>query len=117
VPLPRLTGDALVQIHCHQHAVLDPAAELHVLTGAGLAADAVPSGCCGMAGSFGFEAAKYDVSRKAAERVLGPAVRAAPTDTLIIASGFSCREQIEQLTCRPTLHPAEALARGLTAAD
>jgi Fe-S oxidoreductase len=112
---PRVSGAALVQIHCHHHAVLDPAAELAVLEAAGLDAHAVPSGCCGMAGSFGFEAAKYEVSRRAAERVLTPAVREAPADALIVASGFSCREQIEQLTGRATLHAAEVLASGLAA--
>lgn len=117
LPLPPLEGRALVQIHCHQHAVLDPSAELHALRAAGLEADAVPAGCCGMAGSFGFEAAKYQISRRAAERVLAPAVRAAPADMLIVASGFSCREQIEQLAGRATLHPAEAMARGLPSAQ
>jgi FAD/FMN-containing dehydrogenase/Fe-S oxidoreductase len=111
---PRVEGEALVQIHCHQHAVLDPAAELRVLGEAGLHARSMASGCCGMAGSFGFEAAKYEVSLKAAERVLAPCVRAAPQATLILANGFSCREQIEQLTGRATLHAADALAAGLT---
>jgi Fe-S oxidoreductase len=115
VSLPPRSGAALLQIHCHHHAVLDPASELKVLHASGLDAHAIPSGCCGMAGSFGFEAAKYEISRRAAERVLAPAIRAAPADTLIVASGFSCREQIEQLTGRPTLHAAEALARGLAA--
>lgn len=115
LPLRQVGGAALVQIHCHHHAVLDPAAELKVLQSAGLDAHAVPSGCCGMAGSFGFEVSKYQVSRTAAERVLAPAVRSAPEDALIVASGFSCREQIEQLTGRPTLHAAEALARALAA--
>jgi FAD/FMN-containing dehydrogenase/Fe-S oxidoreductase len=110
---PRTEGQAMVQMHCHQHAVLDAGAELQVLTASGLDAGAVPSGCCGMAGSFGFEAAKYEVAMAAGERVLLPAVRAAPQETLILANGFSCREQIEQATGRPTLHMAEALALGL----
>jgi Fe-S oxidoreductase len=110
---PPLDGEALVQIHCHQHAVLDPAAELQVLEAAGLKARALPSGCCGMAGSFGFEAAKYHVSMAAAERVLLPAIRASEASTLILANGFSCREQIEQATGRRTLNVADALATGL----
>ncbi|HEX3405918.1 MAG TPA: FAD-binding and (Fe-S)-binding domain-containing protein [Caulobacteraceae bacterium] len=111
--LPKLSGQALVQIHCHHHAVLDPGAELKVLNATGLEAHAIPSGCCGMAGAFGFEASKYVISMMAADRVLTPAVRDAPASTLILANGFSCREQIEQATGRPTLHMAEALARGL----
>ena len=110
---PAVSGDALVQIHCHHHAVLDPGAELRTLNAAGLEAHAIPSGCCGMAGAFGFEASKYEISMMAGERVLLPAVRAAPASTLILADGFSCREQIEQATGRPTLHMAEALALGL----
>src|SRR5207302_11026752 len=108
-------GKALLQVHCHQHAVLDPGAALRVLKAAGLDAEAIASGCCGMAGSFGFEAAKYAISAVAAERVLLPAVRAAPAETVIVADGFSCREQIEQGAGRPTLHLAELLARGLQA--
>jgi Fe-S oxidoreductase len=69
-----------------------------------------------MAGSFGFETEKYAVSMAAAERVLLPKVRAAAPDTLVIANGFSCREQIEQGARRPTLHIAELLARGVSAA-
>ncbi len=104
-----------MQIHCHQHAVLDAAAELKVLSKAGFEAEPVPAGCCGMAGAFGFEAGKYEVSMAAAERVLLPAVRAAPEGRLILANGFSCREQIEQGTGRATLHVAEALAAHLEA--
>ena len=70
-----------------------------------------------MAGAFGFEAAKYDVSMKIGEQVLLPRVRAAAADTSILANGFSCREQIEQATGRPTLHIAELVARQLNAAD
>jgi Fe-S oxidoreductase len=110
---PAVSGTALVQTHCHHHAVLDAAAELRVLQAAGVHAQAILSGCCGMAGSFGFEADKYAVSMTAAERVLLPAVRQAPDDTLILANGFSCREQIEQGAGRPTLHVAELLTRGL----
>jgi Fe-S oxidoreductase len=68
------------------------------------------SGCCGMAGSFGFDRRKYDVSMKIGERVLLPAVRNADEATLIIADGYSCREQIAQATGRRALHVAEVLA-------
>jgi hypothetical protein len=68
------------------------------------------SGCCGMAGSFGYEKDKYDVSIKAGERVLLPEVRKAGLSTLIVADGFSCKEQIEQETNRHALHLAEVIA-------
>ena len=67
------------------------------------------AGCCGMAGSFGFDADKYDVSQAIGERVLLPAVRKAAADTLIVSDGFSCREQIAQATGREALHLADAL--------
>lgn len=66
-------------------------------------------GCCGMAGSFGFEQDKYDVSIAVGELELLPAVRQAPADCLIIADGFSCREQIAQCTDRHALHLAEVI--------
>jgi Fe-S oxidoreductase len=100
---------ALVQIHCHHHAVIKPDAELHVLDRLGLDYEVMKSGCCGMAGSFGFETGKYPVSIAAAERVLLPKIASAP-DSIILANGFSCREQIEQSSRRPTLHIAELLA-------
>jgi FAD/FMN-containing dehydrogenase/Fe-S oxidoreductase len=104
---------ALVQFHCHHHAVLDTAAERRVLDRLGLNYEVMASGCCGMAGSFGFEAEKYPVSMAAAERVLLPKLRAAPSGSLILANGFSCREQIEQGSGRPTLHIAELVTRAL----
>jgi Fe-S oxidoreductase len=112
----RLAGRrALVQMHCHQHAVLDTGAERRVLDRLGLDHEILASGCCGMAGAFGFEAAKYDVSMAAAERVLLPRIREAPEDALVIANGFSCREQIEQGTGRRTLHISQILAKGFAA--
>jgi hypothetical protein len=83
--------------------------EKKLLDKIGLDCEMPETGCCGMAGSFGFETGKYDVSRACAERVLLPAVRSAGKDTLIIADGFSCREQIEQLTDRHALHTAQVL--------
>jgi Fe-S oxidoreductase len=111
----KLSGRALVQVHCHHHAVIKPDTLRQILDRLGLDYEIMASGCCGMAGSFGFEAKKYDVSMKAAERVLLPKIRAAAPDTLIIASGFSCREQIEQGSGRKTLHMADVLARAVTA--
>jgi Fe-S oxidoreductase len=112
-PGARRFASALVQMHCHHHAVIKPASEQHVLDQLGIDYEIMKSGCCGMAGSFGFESGKYDVSMAAAERMLFPRIRMAEPDTLIIANGFSCREQIEQGTGRPTQHVAEVLSRAL----
>jgi FAD/FMN-containing dehydrogenase/Fe-S oxidoreductase len=109
VPLPRIARSALVQIHCHHHSIIKPQSEQRVLDRLGLDYELVPSGCCGMAGSFGFESEKYEVSMRAAERVLLPRLRAAPPETILLANGFSCREQIEQATGRRTAHVAELM--------
>ncbi len=111
--LPRIGGDALVQVHCHHHAVIKPDAERSVLERLGIDCDVMASGCCGMAGSFGFESGKYEVSQTLAERVMLPKVRAASDDTVILANGFSCREQIEQGSARRTAHIAELIAQHL----
>jgi len=79
----------------------------------GLDCEVLASGCCGMAGSFGFESDKYDVSIEIGERKLLPAVRKAPLSTMIVADGFSCREQIAQQTNREALHLAEVLRMSL----
>jgi FAD/FMN-containing dehydrogenase/Fe-S oxidoreductase len=114
---PRLAGPprrALVQAHCHHHAVMRFDAERRVLDRLGLEHRQLDGGCCGMAGAFGFTAgAPYDVSQRIAERVLLPAVREAAADTLIIADGFSCREQIAQGTGRRAMHLAEVLQMAL----
>jgi Fe-S oxidoreductase len=73
----------------------------------------IESGCCGMAGSFGYEQEHYDLSIQLAEMSLAPSVRAAPPDTIICASGTSCRQQIEHTTGRLALHPIEVLATAL----
>jgi Fe-S oxidoreductase len=105
-----LSGQALVHGHCHQTAVVGMGPEMTLLTRAGVDATLLDSGCCGMAGAFGFERGHYDVSVACAERVLLPAVRSAGDEVLLIADGFSCREQIRQLSGRRALHLAEALA-------
>jgi Fe-S oxidoreductase len=108
VALPRLERGALVQAHCHHKAVMGFDADQELMRQLGVDAEVLDSGCCGMAGSFGFEAGEhYDVSMKAAERVLLPAVRSADSDTLLVADGFSCRQQILQATGRRPLHLAE----------
>jgi FAD/FMN-containing dehydrogenase/Fe-S oxidoreductase len=110
---PKLSRHALVQAHCHHRAVIKMEAEESLLKKIGLEAEILDSGCCGMAGSFGFERDKYEVSMRAGERVLLPAVRAAAAETLIVADGFSCREQIAQSTPRRALHLAQVLQLAL----
>ena len=110
---PQVGGDALVQVHCHQHAVLGFGADAALLKAAGVVAEVPDSGCCGLAGNFGFEAGHEQVSRAVGERVILPAVRAAGPDTAVVADGFSCRTQIDEHTPRRPLHLAELLARGL----
>jgi Fe-S oxidoreductase len=94
---PRLSGRALAQVHCHQHAVLGWDADRKLLERCGIDARRLDSGCCGLAGNFGFEPGHLEVSAACAERVLLPEVREAPQATAILADGFSCRTQIEQL--------------------
>jgi FAD/FMN-containing dehydrogenase/Fe-S oxidoreductase len=109
IPLPRLEGKAIVHGHCHHKSVLNMKAEEAVLERMGLDWRAPAPGCCGMAGSFGFEQDKYEVSMAIGELELLPAVRKAPPDWLVIANGFSCREQVAQGTDRQALHLAEVL--------
>lgn len=108
-PPPQRGGKALVQAHCHHHAVIGFEAETDLLGCLGIEVDRPPQGCCGMAGAFGFAVETHDVAQAIGERVLLPAVREAPAETLILADGFSCREQIEQHTGRKTTHIAELL--------
>jgi Fe-S oxidoreductase len=98
-----------VHLHCNHHAVLNPDAERTILEKLGLEFRMLDSGCCGMAGSFGFEKEHYDVAMRCGERVLLPAVRGVDKDALIIADGFSCREQIAQATDREALHIAQVI--------
>ena len=109
----RLDGaHVLVHGHCHHKAVFGgPASEIALLKRAGANVEAIKAGCCGMAGPFGFEAAKFGVSKTIANDGLLPAVEAAGPLTVLVADGFSCREQIEQLGHKRALHFAEVLAR------
>jgi Fe-S oxidoreductase len=111
--LPKLHRQATVHAHCHHSAVMKFNAEQAVLEDLSLDYDILKSGCCGMAGSFGFEPSKYDVSIACGERVLLPAIRHAGKDTLIIANGFSCREQIMQETDPHAMHLAEVIQLAL----
>src|SRR5271156_1742135 len=112
-PLPQLARQALVHGHCHHKAIMKMTAEEAVLQRAGINFTAPAPGCCGMAGAFGFEKEKYGVSKAIGELELLPAVRQAPTDWLIVADGFSCREQIAQETDRHAFHLAEVLQMAL----
>jgi Fe-S oxidoreductase len=109
----RLKGaKVLVHGHCHHKADFGgPKSEVALLRQAGATVEQIRAGCCGMAGPFGFEADKFEVSKTIANQDFLPAVRAASPDTIIVADGFSCREQIEQLSDRRAVHFAEALAR------
>jgi FAD/FMN-containing dehydrogenase/Fe-S oxidoreductase len=112
-PLPRLGGHALLHGHCHHKSLMKMNAEEAVLRRLGVDFQSPAPGCCGMAGSFGFEEDKYDISIAIGELELLPAVRQTPPDWLIIADGFSCREQISQCSPRHALHLAEVLRMAL----
>ena len=111
---PRLNRKALLHGHCHHKSLMKMTAEESVLRRLGIDFQSPAPGCCGMAGSFGFEREKYDISMAIGELELLPAVRRAPADWLIVADGFSCREQIAQGTPRHAMHLAEVLQMALT---
>jgi Fe-S oxidoreductase len=114
---PQLPGRRIiVHGHCHQKSLMTIKDEMKLLRSTGAEVELLDSGCCGMAGPFGFELDKFAVSQALAERVLLPAVRAAGEHDLLVSNGFSCREQISQNTPRTAVHLAEVLAgdcRGL----
>lgn len=111
---PVLTRAATVQTHCHQHAVTGFDADRELMRRAGLDADVLDEGCCGLAGNFGFERGHQELSEAIGELGVLPAVRQAAPGALVVADGFSCRTQIEQGgTGRRALHLAEVLALGL----
>jgi FAD/FMN-containing dehydrogenase/Fe-S oxidoreductase len=111
---PPVARKVLVHGHCHHKAIMRMEDEAALFTKMGLDYRILDSGCCGMAGAFGFERGEhYDVSIRVGERVLLPSVRSAAKDTLIIANGFSCREQIAQTTDRRALHSAQVLQMAL----
>lgn len=112
-PLPQLARKALLHGHCHHKSVMKMNEEEAALSKMGIDFQTPAPGCCGMAGSFGFEADKFDVSQAVGELELLPAVHKAPQDCLIIADGFSCREQIAQGTNRHALHLAEVIEMAL----
>jgi len=112
--VPDRRRKALLHGHCHQKALVGTAPTLRALEAAGFAVSEIDSGCCGMAGSFGFEKEHYELSIKLGNRRLAPAVKDADGETEIVASGISCRQQIEHLAGRKAKHPAELLLAGLT---
>jgi FAD/FMN-containing dehydrogenase/Fe-S oxidoreductase len=109
---PRVDRPVAGQTHCHQHAVLGDAADRR-LRAAALLSGELSGGCCGLAGNFGFEKGHYEVSTACAEEQLLPAVRDAPDGTVVLADGFSCRTQLEQLAGVRGRHLAEVLAEAL----
>ena len=109
VPFAGTGRKALLHGHCHQKAMVGTAPTVAVLRWAGYEVSEVDSGCCGMAGSFGFEREHYDISVSLGRRRLAPAVAAEPGETVVVAPGISCRQQIEHLAGRRAKHPAEAL--------
>jgi len=110
---PKFPGKIIYHGHCHEKAVLDPEAAHEVLAEMGMQLDEPQPGCCGMAGSFGFEKGKYELSMAIGEAALLPAVREALPDVYIVADGFSCRTQIMEGTQRKVLHLAELLQLAL----
>lgn len=106
---PRRGGTALVHMHCNHRAVMGVDADLDLIESMFDRCEVPEPGCCGMAGPFGFDASKYDVSMRIAEHALLPAVRVADSRTTLIADGFSCREQILQGAGREAVHLAEAV--------
>jgi Fe-S oxidoreductase len=109
---PSVRRPVLTQVHCHQHAVMGWDADAKLLQQAGAQAEHLETGCCGLAGNFGFQAGHGEVSRAIAERALLPKLRAASPGAVILADGFSCRTQIHELDSggREAMHLAELLA-------
>ncbi|GHH06821.1 (Fe-S)-binding protein [Streptomyces lanatus] len=113
---PHVDRPVVGQTHCHQHAVLGDTADRRLREAAGLSGD-LSGGCCGLAGNFGFEKGHFEVSVACAEEQLLPAVRGAGEGAVVLADGFSCRTQLEQLAGVRGWHLAEVLAGGLGAED
>jgi FAD/FMN-containing dehydrogenase/Fe-S oxidoreductase len=111
-PRPSYDVRALAQVHCHQHAIMGWDADRRLLEGAGVDVERLDSGCCGLAGNFGFTRGHGEVSRALAEQTLLPRIRQARGDTAVLADGFSCRTQIRDLDSggREGIHLAELLA-------
>ena len=112
---PHIDAQAVVQQHCHQHAILGYSNDRQLLVDAGVEPDVLDAGCCGLAGNFGFEKGHYDVSVACAEDKLLPALRSADPEALVLADGFSCRTQIRELASdRRPMHIAQVIAAALS---
>ncbi|WP_426435475.1 FAD-binding and (Fe-S)-binding domain-containing protein [Bradyrhizobium genosp. P] len=114
---PPLDVEVLVHTHCHQNSLFGSRGDRAMLERAGARTTWLDSGCCGMAGSFGFNPDHAELSRDVAELVLAPEVRKQPADTVILTNGFSCREQVKHMTGRTAVHLAQILAMGLPRSD
>jgi hypothetical protein len=114
---PRLDVDVLVHTHCHQKSLFGNRGDTAMLERAVARTAWLDSGCCGMAGSFGFNPNHAELSRDVAELVLAPEVRKQPAGTVILTNGFSCREQVKHMTGRTAMHLAQVLAMGLPRGD
>ncbi|MFB9128985.1 FAD-binding oxidoreductase [Paraburkholderia dipogonis] len=112
---PTLAADVIVHGHCHQKALFGMQGDTALLNKLGVNWKLLDTGCCGMAGSFGFNAEHHALSTKIGEDKLFPAVRAAGAETIVLTNGFSCREQIEQGTGRHAMHIAQLAQRALAA--
>lgn len=110
---PPMPCQAVVQTHCHQGAVMGTGADREIMAAGSIEADMLDSGCCGLAGNFGFTEGHHEVSIAAAERVMLPAIRDASPETIVMADGFSCRTQIEYGSRREALHLAQVLAMAI----
>lgn len=106
---PAIEGKMIVHGHCHHRSTMGMQDEIKILRATGAEVELLDSGCCGMAGPFGFEKDKFEISQRLAERVLLPAIRKAERGALVISDGFSCCEQVEQNTGVRPLHFAEVL--------
>jgi len=115
VPKGGAAEPAALQVHCHQHAIMGAGPDAALLQATGADTTVLDAGCCGLAGNFGFERGHYEVSRKVAEQGVLPALAATPPGTAVVADGFSCRTQFEQLAGIRSRHLAEILAERLDA--
>ncbi|HEY0359576.1 MAG TPA: FAD-binding and (Fe-S)-binding domain-containing protein [Mycobacteriales bacterium] len=112
---PAIDRPAVGQVHCHQSSVLGYDADRRLMARAGIDTAEMQQSCCGLAGNFGFEKGHFDVSQAAGERLLLPAIEGAPDDAVLLADGYSCRTQVQQLAGRRPQHLVEALAAALDA--
>jgi Fe-S oxidoreductase len=112
---PRRDGRVVVHGHCHQKAVMGMDDERALLERLGLEVEMLDSGCCGLAGSFGFEASHHELSVQIARDRLLPLLDRAPTDALVVADGFSCKTQIEALSAHRPAHAVQVVAESVRA--